>query len=147
MVIFKSLINNFNGAYVCKSTFLPHSVKKHYSTLEMNTFKVMSLRSIINLAYDFKSAFLDIEITITNDISEIASCWFEFCTIVFSGKLSSHCIRVSWLAWLFLLYWGSGNNSLDSVSPTFENKFDEFWIPCDQGISIINWLSSIYSSE
>ena len=34
----------------------------HYSTLEMDTFKVMLLRSIKNLAHKFKSPFLDIEI-------------------------------------------------------------------------------------
>ena len=44
-----------------KSTFRPYHVKKHHSTLEMDT----SLRSITNLAHDFKSPFLDIEITIS----------------------------------------------------------------------------------
>ena len=56
-----------------KVDFSPISCKKHHSTLEMNTFKVMllfliSLRSIINLAHDFKCPFLDIEITIIDMI-------------------------------------------------------------------------------
>ena len=53
-----------------KSTFLPYHVKKHHSTLEMDTFKIMLLRSITNLAHDFKSSFLDIEITIPDHDSE-----------------------------------------------------------------------------
>ena len=53
-----------------KSTFLPYHVKKHHSTLKMDTLKsccffLISLRSITNLAHDFKSPFLDIEITNT----------------------------------------------------------------------------------
>ena len=51
-----------------KSTFSPYHVKKHPSTLEMDRnsccFFLISLRSITNLAHDFKSPFLDIEITI-----------------------------------------------------------------------------------
>ena len=37
------------GAQVCtqKSTFLPYRVKKHHSTLEMDTFKVMLLLSYL----------------------------------------------------------------------------------------------------
>ena len=44
-------------------------VKKHHSTLEMDTYKVMlllfSLNSIKNLAHELKSPFLDIETTIS----------------------------------------------------------------------------------
>ena len=54
-----------------KSIFLPFRVKKHYSTLEMDTFKVMMLFfiplcSIKNLVHDFKRSFFDIEITNSN---------------------------------------------------------------------------------
>ena len=54
-----------------KSTFLPYHVKKNHSTLEVDTFLksccffLISLRSIINLAHDFKSPLLDIEIIIS----------------------------------------------------------------------------------
>ena len=55
----------FSTLYGKKSTFLSYRVKQHH----FDTFKVMlllsyPLRSIINLAHDFKSLFLDIEITI-----------------------------------------------------------------------------------
>merc|ERR1711993_137419 len=52
-----------------KSTFLPYHVKKHHSTLEMDTFKIMLLLSY--LAHDFKSPFLDIEINIVLKISAL----------------------------------------------------------------------------
>ena len=46
-----------------RATFFPYRVKKQYSTLEMDTFKVMLLLSY--LAHDFISPYLDIEITIS----------------------------------------------------------------------------------
>ena len=41
----------------------PYRIKKPHSTLEMDIFKVMLLLSY--LVHDFKSPFLDIEITIS----------------------------------------------------------------------------------
>ena len=68
-----SAVNIFYIIWEKKSIFLPYNVKKHHSILEMDTFKnhvasflLISLRSITNLAHDFKSPFLDIEITITS---------------------------------------------------------------------------------
>ena len=50
-----------------KVDFSPISCnKKNHSTLEVDTFKVMLLRSIINLTHDFKSPLLDIEMTISS---------------------------------------------------------------------------------
>ena len=48
-------------------------VKKHISTLEMDTFKVMLLLSY--LAHDFKCPFLDIEITMS-ELSPKSVCNF-----------------------------------------------------------------------
>ena len=54
----KSLLTSSNGDWKCffyilwkksqlKSTFLPYHVKKHHSTLEMDTFKIMLLLSYL----------------------------------------------------------------------------------------------------
>ena len=60
----------FSTLYGKKSTSLPYRVKKHNSTLEMDTFKIMLLLSYLasldnKPRNDFKSPFLDIEITIS----------------------------------------------------------------------------------
>ena len=54
-------LSHFRGVKI----LLPHPVHSKWTLLKSCCFFLISLRSITNLAHDFKSPFLDIEITIS----------------------------------------------------------------------------------
>ena len=99
------------------STFLPYQGNKNHSTLEVGTFKVMLFRLIINLAYDFKSPLLDIEITTYKDenflhIVHMHGNFPGFFSNLFSPSQSTWLMDAPKYIFIFCFVWKSKNKFL-----------------------------------